>query len=332
MILVLGSNDDPHLQRVAGHLESKGVPYSVLCAKDFPTSDVGSIRFHRGEHSGSYRTRSSEIRLSDISAVWYRRLFPPVLDSRISDPEAVRFGMGEARAFLRGLWSILSDRAWVNPYYRIEAAESKPYQLAVAQKVGLTIPNTLITNDLTKVKAFFDETDAKVIYKPLSSFATAASMADGNVVPSQCVYTNVIERESLDQLGSQVALAPCIFQEYVPKDVELRITVIGNSFFSAAIHSQESKSSKIDWRKYDLENTPYTAFELPLDSKLKIRALLDELGLVYGAVDCILRPDGETVFLEVNPGGQWMWIEELTGLKIGQGIADHLIALTQRLD
>jgi len=115
-----------------------------------------------------------------------------------------------------------------------------------------------------------------------------------------------------------------LFQEYVSKSIELRITVVGDVFLAAAIHSQESKMSKIDWRRYDLDHTPHSPFELPSETKLKLRAFLDHFGLVFGAIDCVLRPDGEIVFLEVNPGGQWLWIEELTMLPIADSIAAYL--------
>jgi glutathione synthase/RimK-type ligase-like ATP-grasp enzyme len=327
MILILGSEDDPHVQRVCESLSAHGSPYAILCVSDFPVHDISHLQYVKGRNSGSYRTRKSEIRLSDISTVWFRRLFPPALDPRVNDRAAIRFAMGEARAFLYGMWGVLSDLPWMNSHYRMQACESKPYQLAVAQRAGLAIPRTIVSNDIAAVESFFADVHGQVAYKPLTSYATDAYVADGKVVPSRCVYTNIIGAETLEQLKDQVVLTPCLFQEYVPKEVELRITVVGDRFYTAAIHSQQSTQSKVDWRKYDLENTPYTPYELPDDAKVKIGALMREMGLVYGAIDCILRPDGEIVFLEINPGGQWLWIEELTGMKIGEGIADELMRM-----
>ena len=50
------------------------------------------------------------------------------------------------------------------------------------------------------------------------------------------------------------------------------------------------------------------------------------LGLVYGAIDMRLTPNGEYVFLEVNPAGQWLFIEQATGQPISAAIAEALIA------
>jgi glutathione synthase/RimK-type ligase-like ATP-grasp enzyme len=332
VILALGSQEDLHLKRVCEELTERGTPYSVICTKEFPIRDVGTLCFKKGLFDGSYRTDGSRISLNDVSVVWYRRLSPPVLSGSISGQEERGFGMGESRAFLEGLWGVLSNRAWMNPYDRTIVAKAKPYQLRVAQKVGLDIPRTLITNDLDTVQTFFDEAEGAVIYKPLHAYATSALFEDGRVIPSRCSYTNIIDRRTLDKLGEQIKCAPCLFQDYIPKLLELRITVVGDRFLTAAIHSQESDKelSRIDWRRYDIEKTPYSVYDLPMEAKTRLRALLDELGLVYGAIDCILRPDGRIVFLEVNPSGQWMWIQDLTGVPIAGAIADQLTLMMQK--
>jgi glutathione synthase/RimK-type ligase-like ATP-grasp enzyme len=329
MILLLGSETDHHLRRVGDCLLARNADFAILCAQDFPVSDVGTIEFDSHAVHGSYRNNRAEISLKDVTAVWYRRLPNPTFDSSITNSESQRFALGEARAFLRGLWEVLNDLPWMNPLTPNQNAELKLYQLAVAQRIGLKIPRTLVTNDASKVRVFFDETDGDIIYKPLSSYATDAVVVDGKMIPSKCVYTNIIARDSLHNLECRIKFTPCVFQEYIPKLVELRITVVGESFFAAAIYSQNSAKSKIDWRKYDFDNTPYEPFELPAEMRKKLLMLLKELGLVYGAVDCIVTPSGDIYFLEINPGGQWLWVEILTGMSIGEAIADELIQLSR---
>jgi hypothetical protein len=38
--------------------------------------------------------------------------------------------------------------------------------------------------------------------------------------------------------------------------------------------------------------------------------MLANLGLRYGAFDFVRTPDDRFVFLEVNPTGEWAWLEE----------------------
>ena len=202
------------------------------------------------------------------------------------------------------------------------AGELKPYQLQTAVEVGFSVPRTLITNDPTEVLDFFDRCSGQMIYKPFGEYL---SLAEVKRFPSgstrETIFTNVVIREDLLRQLDQIKGAPCIFQEYVPKKFELRITIVGSRIFPAQIDSQASERSKHDWRRYDFEKTPYSEFQIPAVLEDKLRMLMQRLGLVFGCVDLIMRPDGEFVFLEINPGGQWLWIEELTGMPIRDSLA-----------
>ena len=55
-----------------------------------------------------------------------------------------------------------------------------------------------------------------------------------------------------------------------------------------------------------------------------LRALVRALGLVYGAADLIRTPDGEHVFLELNPGGEWGMLELALELPIAAALARSL--------
>lgn len=126
---------------------------------------------------------------------------------------------------------------------------------------------------------------------------------------------------NLKKLGQRFYL---LAQEYVDKDFELRITIVGEKIFTCAICSQEIEQTKIDWRNNNLENIKHGPYELPPDIKAKIFALMRRWHLSYGAIDMIVTPKGEYVFLEINPGGQWLWIEEMTGMPISQALAELL--------
>jgi glutathione synthase/RimK-type ligase-like ATP-grasp enzyme len=56
---------------------------------------------------------------------------------------------------------------------------------------------------------------------------------------------------------------------------------------------------------------------------------VERLGLCYGAIDMVLTPDGRYVFLEINPNGQYLWIEEAAGLPISDAICDLLMSGSQ---
>jgi hypothetical protein len=52
---------------------------------------------------------------------------------------------------------------------------------------------------------------------------------------------------------------------------------------------------------------------------------MQHLGLVYGAIDLRLTPENEYVFLEVNPSGQYLFVELLTGVPLSDRMA-HCLA------
>lgn len=122
---------------------------------------------------------------------------------------------------------------------------------------------------------------------------------------------------------SKIKYAPSLFQEYVPKDVELRITIVGNEVFAAEIHSQQKEAARHDWRR-DALALEHREHQLPDNVRLKCVNLAKAFNLEFGAIDMILTPDGRYVFLEINPNGQWAWIEEFTGLPISEALIELL--------
>ena len=58
--------------------------------------------------------------------------------------------------------------------------------------------------------------------------------------------------------------------------------------------------------------------------------LVRRLGLHYGTIDMVLTPDGRYVFLEINPNGQYLWIEKQSGLPITEAVCDLLARESQR--
>ena len=209
------------------------------------------------------------------------------------------------------------DCLWVNHPDRIRRANMKIHQLKVAGQLGLEIPRTIVTNDPEEANKFIGTLRGPIVVKPLSR-----GYIDDNDQPG-AIYTNLIETKHIEQIH-QIKYTPSLFQEYVPKDVELRITVVGNQIFTAEIHSQQKEEARHDWRR-DALALEHREHSLPDDIKLKCIQLTKTFGLEFGAIDMILTPDGRYVFLEINPNGQWAWIEELTGLPISEALIGLLV-------
>src|SRR5262249_32165030 len=132
----------------------------------------------------------------------------------------------------------------------------------------------------------------------------------------------LLRTDELDLLHL-VRHAPVIFQQYVPAVYDLRVTIVGSSVFPAAIHSQDT-AYPVDCR-IDIAHARIDPVELPVELEKQLLELTRRLGLVYGAVDLRLTPDGPYVFLEINPAGQFLYIEAATGQPIAAAMAAELV-------
>ncbi|RKH25253.1 hypothetical protein D7X75_30375 [Corallococcus sp. CA031C] len=122
----------------------------------------------------------------------------------------------------------------------------------------------------------------------------------------------------LDSLSN----CPAIFQEFIDARFDIRVTVVGNRVFAVRIDSQSGQST-LDWR-FD-HSVAFELFELEPSIEASVLLLLRELGLTYGAIDMRQTPEGEYVFLEVNPAGQYLFAELLTGAPISEAMAQELL-------
>lgn len=309
MILILSSDDDIHAHHVMQHIAERGHEALLLNLADFPKDaqlvfEAGMSNARRILH---YRDQS--IDLSQVTSVWWRRPQPYGTHPDVTDPVLDNFAIHEVDEAIQGLWLSL-DAKWINVPSRDQDASRKAWQLDVARAAGLSLPRTLITTDPQAARDFIDrEGVERTIYKPFQGSEDAWR------------ETRLLKADELDKIDA-VKYAPVIFQEYIEATCDLRVTVVGDHIFAAAIDSQKT-AYRVDFRMdMNVDITPTT---LAPQTEAGIRALMKRLGLTYGAIDLRRRPNGEEVFLEINPAGQWLFVEDQTGQPISKAIADCLI-------
>lgn len=252
--------------------------------------------------------------ISKFDSVWFRRVALPDLDIKISEAE-YQYYYAELDSFLSNLWHSISADRWLSLPWNIYQSENKLLQLEVGSSIGFAIPRTLVSYDYDEIKSFYLNCKRNIIIKPLHS---------GRIEESECkcgqIFTSKIKKTDLDILKKSQPL-PSIYQENIPKDIEIRVTVVGNKLFAASVDSKANLNTQTDWRKEKLE---FEKFILPTDIEEKCISIVKKLNLNFGAIDLIRKPNGDFVFLEINPNGQWVWIENDTGLKISDAIIDFL--------
>ena len=319
ILIITHSDDNESVARVAEAIARKGGRAIRFDTDRYPT-DVQLSAYYGapGDERLTLTNEEGEFNLREVTAVWHRRLnFGAHLPAKL-DKQLRNASLGEASAAAHGMLASLKAFR-VDHLHHIRHAENKQLQLQVARELGLDTPRTLTTNDATAARAFAKSCEGGIVTKMLSSFAI---YDEGKEL---VVFTNPVKPEDLADL-SGLSLCPATFQELLPKSLEIRVTVVGQRVMSAAVDSQVSARATHDWRRDGVRMLQdWRPYELPLEVEQKILRLMDYFSLNYGAIDIILTPDDRHVFLELNPCGEFFWLERTPGLPISDAIADLLL-------
>jgi glutathione synthase/RimK-type ligase-like ATP-grasp enzyme len=316
--LIIAYPSDLHAVAVAHALRRKAHPATYWHSGDFPSRETESIAVSRGATRVRARGPGLLLEDADFQSVWHRR--PRIEPDRdLLHPADRNFARVQCEVLRRGFLHLLApDAFWVNPPSAAYRVNNKILQQQAARSCGLAVPETLYSNDPREIRDFIAGSGGSAIYKPF----TTAPWNDGTA--TWACYASVVTAGRLvdDDILRQT---PGIYQEVVPKDHELRVTIMGREAFCAKILSQETVDGRVDWRRaYDELTMVAEPLSAPvLESCLE---LMRRLSIVFGCFDFIVTPEGEHVFLEVNEMGQFLFIEEYTGLPLLDAFADFLIA------
>ena len=325
MVLIFTNKEDAHPNPVMDILTERGVPFFRLNTEDLLTeyafrwwADAGGCDFEIENCITGLRIQGSE-----ITAVWDRRPEAPEALPIHNTTEIDAHNRREALGFLKFLRYYVEHIPSIGSIVGDKVASSKMLQYRTALDCGFIIPETVYTNRksaVTSLASFHTRLCLKSI--------DGANVWDEKNGVDYVLYTQALESAELNRIPDDAFAQTVSFvQEYVPKDYELRITVVGESVFATKILSQNlpENKGKTDWRQGYEDGLKMMACELPENVRGKCLMLVRALGLNFGCLDLIVRPDGEYVLLECNPNGQWLWVELATGQKISSAIAEFLI-------
>ena len=304
-ILIPTIQDDIHAAAVALVLDKAGhCPIRWFCG-DLPQTCTASYSVAtRTPETMSLHDSRSELPLDDVDVFWNRRIGAPIVKQALV-PSDKQVATEQSTHFVRGLLMAISDSTFsINDYRSAIAAENKILQLHVARDVAFSLPETLTSNDPRSIRRFLREhEDTGTIFK---SFKPVTWEGQDRIA---ILYTSMVQVDALPT-DSLLQLSPSIFQAYVPKAFEVRVTCMGAELVAAQLHSQSTRHGVVDWRLASHEEMQISRINLPDDVARKCRALMKRLGLVFGCFDFIVTPAGEYVFLEINQMGQFLWIED----------------------
>ena len=322
-VLVLTQKVDPHIQPVAEEIQRRDKQVIRFDFGDFPQHVQLAAHIGPQGWSGTLHYNQEEQALDEIQSIWWRRPNAPQAPDGYDIPTRAFLNLENLRGFI-GVMQQQSDGQdglfWVSKRDRIQIAEFKPLQLQEAQRVGLDVPRTLVTNTPSSVCHFYHDCAGRVIVKAVAKGAIDPNNAHhfGN---ERFVYTSLLTSEDLDELDG-VRICAHLFQERIDKLMDLRVVVIGRRIFTVGIHSSHEHTA-LDWR-IDYSTLRYSVEQLPAEVEQKVLALVRAFDLQFSSMDFILTPEGKYIFIEANPNGQFLWLSPPTGLPMASAMADLL--------
>lgn len=300
---------------IVAELKKRSLPFIRINTEDLARAKV-TFRPRKGQ---GWRLEFDDhiVDLEQVRAAYYRRPGVPLPPPDAVEDRVQSYCVEEWSAVLRSLWNALEGR-WLNSPFAILRAEDKPRQLSEAAELGFLLPETLVTNDFDAASLFVAQ--GNVIGKPLRRALVDHGDTQAVLFTSRLGQIEVEDRRA-------VTLAPVIYQREISKACDVRVTVVGDRLFAVAIHSQAVEETSVDWRKGSRPELVHEVICLPESVKAGCLELTRRLGLSYGAIDLVLDKEGQFWFLEINPNGQWAWIERRTDAPIAAAIVDSLVEI-----
>lgn len=313
-VLILAREFDPTADAVVQELtETHRVPVFRTDLADFPRRLRLEARLESGHWAGRLWNEHRSVDLEDIHAIWNRNPSNYTFDDSLT-PAEQEFCYREARLGVSGVLASL-DVLWANHPNRCADAIWKPYQWTIATECGLSVADTLITNNPGAARSFVGDTPRDTIVKALGP----AGITEGG--QSRVAFTRRLTTSDLDDPAGIAATATTL-QDFIPKAFEVRVTVIGQRTFPIAIYAT-TDDTRTDWRS-DPAALHYERVSLPDTVATGITAYMKRTDLAYAGFDFVVTPLGDWVMLEANTGPQWGWLQAATHAPIAEAMATML--------
>ncbi len=300
MLIILTNSTDATADYVVSQLITKGVPFVRLDTDSL----LQRVEFVYSPGKPLIRVGSDTIQPAQVSTVWYRRPERLISDSIPDSPEG-KCVLDEWSEALEGFFAHIPACRWINPPAANALASRKLEQLTRAKELGFAIPDTLVTQDASALREFFVRQHGEVIVKPLGR----AYIERPGENHDSLIFTNRVATTDLNDL-SDLKRCPTLFQQAVRKRADVRITVIDAHIHAVElIATEDGGTQRCDIRRNNMADVTYRPITLPSTIAECIRGLVSSYGLRFAAIDMAVDDEEQWYFFEINPNGQWAWLD-----------------------
>jgi glutathione synthase/RimK-type ligase-like ATP-grasp enzyme len=315
-VLILTKDYDPEANLVGINLRIRGIDYVRLNVNDVPHRLRIRYSVNPGSHLRIEITVGKQIlETSEIQVILLRHFDTQDMNYYSRDEPARIFSLQQWEDAFQILQNNLNCE-WISDPYANRQAGDRIKQLLTARDLGLAIPTTMITNDPSEARDFYHSFSGNVVLKAIHHHSI---QANGKIY---YMYTHELLDEELARLDDLV-YAPCILQQKLIKKSDLRVTVVGTEVFATQIDSPMNSNGHVDLHRCPLPQLSFKTKELDDTTCRACVKFIQALGLKYGAIDFVEdEKNDQPIFLELNPTGDWYWIERKTGQSITKAMVD----------
>ncbi|NBB81592.1 MAG: hypothetical protein GVY36_19485 [Verrucomicrobia bacterium] len=176
--------------------------------------------------------------------------------------------------------------------------------------MGLLVPESIVTNSRTEASSFIGDFSDPVIVKPLASGYVESDEGDSSI------YTQRFQPCHLPALDD-IQNCPVLFQRMVDKVVDVRITVLDEYMIAVSLAADDQRGDqRLDIRRDNMSDVRYEVVSIPDNIRSAITKILAKYSLRFAAIDFAINKADEWVFFEINPNGQWAWLDLCAEAKI----------------
>lgn len=318
MLLIVSNKTDLATDYLVVRLHERRIPFLRINTEDYLLSwDVCFSIEKSGTHVAIKKEGQKPLPVECFTGAYIRQPKMPNLNIVDDDKEFAKREVGET---LKSIWRAIDDSVWLNAPRRLLLASNKPEQLAIANSIGFNVPDTYVGSNYESIKKFYEAHSGEIIAKAVKH----GFNFDGN--KARVAATQKIDESVLASIRYYAAI-PMIFQNHIEKEYDIRVIVVGSDVFATAIESQSHEETKTDWRLSDCYKIPLRQYKINLPQRIinLCFEITKRFDLRYSAIDLVLGKDGIYYFLELNPNGQWAWVEQLGIHKIRDSIIDALL-------
>ncbi len=313
-LLIITRSNDSHVEQLLPKLhKQKGINITIIKTDECINKHLCSLKLFDNELGASFVFEGKVI---DPTSVWYRKPAPLTFKNGMA-LDVAAFAERESEIFWRNAFSLFpSSSLWVNNPVALQKSELKSLQLIYAKECGFEVAPTIITNDPAEGEIFCIQNEWDIIAKTIGSPVVKID----NVVKN--TYARKLGLEKIDQL-KHLKVCPTILQKFIPTKREVRVVVISGEIFPMEIYHNET--GIVDSRAIHSDKVRYRDFSLPKDVQELCINMVRGFDLVFSSMDLIESIDGEWYFLDLNPNGQWLWLEKFSKKGIADAFVSHLI-------